>query len=74
MRGPNKMPHGNRPSKRGLNANYIYNISADVAAEDLEWIEKQAEKLNISKAEVIRRCIRGSKLITFILKENEDKE
>ena len=70
MRGPNKMPHGNRPSKRGLNANYIYHVSADVTAEDLEWIEKQAEKLNISKAEVIRRCIRGSKLMALILQRN----
>jgi len=70
MRGPNKIPHGNRPSKRGLNTNYIYHISADVNAEDLEWIEKQAEKLNISKAEVIRRCIRGSKLMELILQRN----
>lgn len=71
MRGPNKMPHGNRPSKRGLNANYIYHVSADVAAEDLEWIEMQAKKLNISKAEVLRRCIRGSKWLDFLLSEKE---
>lgn len=62
MRGSNKMPHGNKPSKRGLNANYICHISADVTAEDLEWICERAKKLNISKAEVLRRCIRGSKL------------
>lgn len=71
MRGPNKMPHSNHPSKRGLKANYIYHVSTDVDADDLQWIESEAKRLNVSKAEILRRCIRGSKLTTFILGTKE---
>ena len=44
-----------------------------IPEEDLEWIEKQAEKLNISKADVICRCISGMKLYsTTFIEKSED--
>lgn len=68
MRGPNRMPRGYYPNKKGLKQQYICHVSADISEEDNNWINEFAKSHNITRAEVIRRCIRGSKLITDILK------
>ena len=60
MRDRNKMPHGNHPNKRGLKANYIYHISADIDAKTMKWIESKVKELNVSKAEIVRQCINKS--------------
>ena len=67
MRGPNKIPRGYYPNKRGLKQQYVYHVSADISKDDNDWINKFAKTHNITRAEVIRRCIRGSKLTTYIL-------
>ena len=71
MRGPNKMPHGNRPSKRDPNTKNIFTLTTNTDLDDYKWVCEQAEKLNISKAEVLRRCIKGSKWLDFLLSEKE---
>ena len=73
MRGPNKMPHGNKPNKRSLNTNYIFPVSTFIDPDDYKWVCEQTEKLNISKAEVLRRCIRGYKDYVRMFLSHQEK-
>ena len=73
MRGPNKMPHGNRPTKKGLNTNYIFPVTTFIDSDDYKWVCEQAKKLNISKAEVLRRCIRGYKSYYWVFLSDQEK-
>lgn len=73
MRGSNKMPHGNRPTKKGLNTNYIYPVTTFIDSDDYKWICEQVKKLNISKAEVLRRCIKGSKWYDQVFLSHQEK-
>ena len=73
MRGPNKMPRGNKPNKRSLNTNYIFPVSTFIDPDDYKWVCERAKKLNISKAEVLRRCIRGYKFYDQIFLLDQEK-
>ena len=73
MRGPNKMPRGNRPTKKGLNTNYIFPVTANINLDDYKWVCEQAKKLNISKAEVLRRCIRAYKGYHWVFLSHQEK-
>ena len=73
MRGPNKMPSGYYPNKRGLKQQYLCHVSADISWDDNDWINEFAKTHYITRAEVIRRCIRGAKLTIDILKAKDEK-
>ncbi len=62
MRGPNKMPPGYRPNKKGLKQKYTKHISVDMSESDFEFVELLTSYLHISKAEAVRRCVEGAKL------------
>ncbi len=68
-----KMPHDKRPNKRSLNANYTFPVTTFIDSDDYKWVCEQAEKLNISKAEVLRRCIKGSKWYNQVFLSHQEK-
>lgn len=55
---------------RNINTNYNFPVTANLDLDDYKWVWEQAKKLNISKAEVLRRCINYSKR-RKIFKEKE---
>jgi len=73
MRESNKMPNYNRSSKRDLHNSHIFPVTANLDLDDYNWVWEQAKKLKVSKAEIVRRCIRNSKQNNLLLSDKEIK-
>lgn len=56
-----------------LNTDYIFPVTANINLDDYKWVCEQAKKLNISKAEVLRRCIRGCKCYNQMFLSHQEK-